>query len=106
MGELQLESGVWCSGPARLLQTGFTGYRGEKVPKNILRAEGACLSRLFLGEEYEKHFPLPKSLHQFQEREQSTQIQKPNSTPQNTKYLYVKWCSCKSDRISTAIKSL
>lgn len=45
MGELQLECGVWRSGPARLLQTGFTGYRGEKVPKNILRTDGACLCR-------------------------------------------------------------
>lgn len=45
MGELQLECGVWRSGPARLLQTGFTGYRGEKVPKHILRTDGACLCR-------------------------------------------------------------
>lgn len=74
--------------------------------KRFLKTSCAQTVPACAGEEYEKHFPLPKSLHQFQEREQSTQIQKPNSTPQNTKYLYAKWCSCKSDRISTTIKSL
>lgn len=85
----------------------FTGYRVEKVPKNILHAEGAFLSRLSLWADYGKCFPLPKFLHQFQEwGNKKYKFKNPIPRLKILKYLYIKWCSCKSDRLLMTIKSL